>query len=82
MDMVSAFRAGSAPPFPPKSEKYIRGPGWDGLDMSIIVDKGYAFVHLGVAAQPQAPILLTGYISPQLAALGMFGGKPSVQVAV
>ena len=42
-------------------KKYIRGPGFDGLDMASIVSYGYTFVHLALAANKGARILLTGY---------------------
>ena len=46
---------------PAKLKKYVRGPGMDGCDMSIIVEKAYAFVHLSLAARPKVPVFLTGY---------------------
>jgi hypothetical protein len=55
-EMGSSFVSYLCRRTPARLRKYIRGPGWDGMDMSIIVDKGYTFVHLGLAAQPQASI--------------------------
>jgi hypothetical protein len=60
-EMGSSFVSYLVRRTPAMLKKYIRGPGWDGLDMSIIVDKAYAFVHLSVAARPKAPVFLTGY---------------------
>jgi hypothetical protein len=31
---------------PAKWKKYIRGPGFDGLDMGMVVGEAYSFVHL------------------------------------
>lgn len=44
-----------------KLKKYIRGPWSEGFDMASIVSTGYTFVHLGLAANKGARILLTGY---------------------
>ena len=46
---------------PARHKRYIRGPGFDGLDMSMIAAEGYQFVHLTKVAHPDANILLTGY---------------------
>jgi hypothetical protein len=46
---------------PARLKQYVRGPGWEGCDMSLIVDAAYTFVHLSVAAQPKARVFLTGY---------------------
>ncbi len=45
----------------PRNSMYLRGPGWDGLDMSMIIGQGYTFVHLAKLANPSTPVLLTGY---------------------
>lgn len=42
-------------------KRYLRGPGWDGLDMAMIANSGYQFVHLLLAAHPGALVFLTGY---------------------
>jgi hypothetical protein len=44
-----------------KMKQYIRGPGFDGIDMASIVASGYAFVHLNLIAHKDAPVFLTGY---------------------
>jgi hypothetical protein len=46
---------------PATIKRYTRGPAFDGLDMAMIVASAYQFVHLSCAANPDAPILLTGY---------------------
>jgi hypothetical protein len=46
---------------PAKWKKYMRGPAFDGLDMGLLVGKGYEFVHLTKVAHPEAKVLLTGY---------------------
>src|SRR4051794_40870906 len=46
---------------PARLKKYVRGPALDGCDMSLIVDAAYTFVHLGLAARPNARVFLTGY---------------------
>jgi hypothetical protein len=42
-------------------KRYMRGPGFDGLDMALIARAGHRFVQLGLVASPGATILLTGY---------------------
>lgn len=46
---------------PSHLKRYLRGPGFDGLDMGAIVAQGYTFVNLCKAANPHASVLLTGY---------------------
>lgn len=46
---------------PAKVKRYERGPGMDGLDMSIIAAKGYQYIHLNRFARPNAPVYLAGY---------------------
>lgn len=46
---------------PARHKRYLRGPGWDGLDMAMIAGEAYQFVHLTKAAHPDATVLLTGY---------------------
>lgn len=46
---------------PARMKKYLQGPWYEGFDMGVIVDAAYTFVHLAVAAQPQAKVYLTGY---------------------
>jgi hypothetical protein len=46
---------------PARLKQYHQGPWYEGFDMGVLVDKAYTFVHLSVAAQPQARIFLTGY---------------------
>lgn len=46
---------------PAASKRFMRGPGWDGLDMRILIGEGYEFVHLHRLTHPQAPVFLAGY---------------------
>jgi len=46
---------------PARLKKYIQGPWYEGFDMGLIVDAGYTFINLSVAAQPKCKIYLTGY---------------------
>jgi hypothetical protein len=46
---------------PASCKRFMRGPAWDGLDMSILIAEGYAFVHLNRITHPQAPVFLIGY---------------------
>jgi hypothetical protein len=42
-------------------KQYIRGPGFDGVDMFALISKGYEFIHLHKFKYPDAKVLLTGY---------------------
>ena len=44
-----------------RSKQYLRGPGFDGSDMSILVRNGYEFVHLNRFVKPDSRVLLAGY---------------------
>jgi len=46
---------------PATVKRYERGPAMDGVDMPVIVAKGYQFVHLNLVAHPNALVFLTGY---------------------
>src|SRR5262245_51973299 len=55
----------------PRNSMYIRGPFWDGLDLSIMVNQGYTFVHLLKAGNAAMPVLLTGYSRGAAAVMGV-----------
>lgn len=46
---------------PTEMKQYIRGPGFDGVDMFALIGKGYEFIHLHKFKKPNAKVLLTGY---------------------
>ena len=62
----------------------MRGPAFDGLDMSVIIHAGYEFVHLCKAVQPNAKVLLTGYSRGGAGVIGVAArlGKDNVSVIV
>lgn len=56
---------------PTLHKQYERGPGFDGLDMFVLIDKGYKFVHLNKFRFPDTKVILTGYSRGAAACVGV-----------
>lgn len=56
---------------PAEYKHFERGPGFDGIDMFVLIDKGYKYVHLHKFRYPDTKVILTGYSRGAAAIVGV-----------